>query len=167
MLEEVVNDETTQPGLASALLTLQEVQVQNPPLTETCGNEADDDGDGLVDEDCPEGSTPLTETCGNETDDDGDGTIDEEDCVLPPTETCGNQADDDGDGTVDEEDCVLPPTETCGNQADDDGDGTVDEEDCAITIRLRLVEMEPMMMVTEQLMRKNVSFLQQKYVTIA
>ena len=39
---------------------------------------------------------PPTETCGNEADDDGDGTIDEEECIIPPTETCGNETDDDG-----------------------------------------------------------------------
>src|SRR5687768_17761984 len=47
----------------------------------------------------------------NQADDDGDGTVDEEDCVVPPVESCGNETDDDGDGTVDEEECVVPPTE--------------------------------------------------------
>ena len=43
-------------------------------------------------------SSPA-ETCGNEIDDDGDGMIDEEDCVVSPAETCGNEVDDDGDGS--------------------------------------------------------------------
>ena len=130
MLKEVVDDNSTEPGLASSLTEIQE--EQNQPATETCGNEADDDGDGTIDENCPPLISTPTETCGNEADDDGDGTIDEEDCVVPPTETCGNEADDDGDGTIDEEDCVVPPTETCGNEADDDGDGIVDEEECIV-----------------------------------
>ena len=135
MLKQVVDDNTTEPGLASALTVIQE--DQNQPTTETCGNEADDDGDGIVDEDCAPSTSPPTETCGNEADDDGDGTIDEEDCVLPPTETCGNEVDDDGDGPIDEEDCVVPPTEICNNELDDDADGktdNADEDDCpAIT----------------------------------
>ena len=119
-------------------------EEQNSPLSETCGNQADDDGDGTIDEEeCSPTTLPPTETsteiCGNQADDDGDGTIDEEECsptTLPPTETsteiCGNQADDDGDGTIDEEECTLPPAEICGNQADDDGDGTIDEEECVL-----------------------------------
>ena len=78
-------------------------------------------------------TVPPTETCGNQADDDGDGIVDEEDLIVPPTETCGNQADDDGDGIVDEEDCDVPPTEICDNDLDDDADGKTDdadEDDC-------------------------------------
>jgi hypothetical protein len=135
LLDMLINDKTTEPELVSTLLVVQE--EQNSPLTETCGNQADDDGDGTIDEEeCSPTTLPPTETsteiCGNQADDDGDGTIDEEECTLPPAEICGNQADDDGDGTIDEEECTLPPAEICGNQADDDGDGTIDEEECVL-----------------------------------
>ena len=136
MLKDVVDDNTTEPGLASSLTEIQE--EQNQPATETCGNEADDDGDGTIDENCP----PL---------------------ISNPTETCGNEADDDGDGTIDEEDCVVPPAETCGNEADDDGDGTIDEEDCVVP-QLKHAAMKQTMMVMELLMKKIVLFLQLKYV---
>jgi hypothetical protein len=131
LIKEVINDKTTDPSLASSLLVLQEEQVPDKPLVETCGNQVDDDGDGTIDEDCGPVTTQPTETCGNQADDDGDGTIDEEECVVPPTETCGNQADDDGDGTIDEEECVVPPTEICDNGSDDDNDGKTDSADKA------------------------------------
>ena len=135
LLKQVVDDNSTEPGLASALTVIQE--DQNQLATETCANEADDDGDGIVDEDCAPSTLPPTETCGNETDDDGDGTIDEEDCVVSPTETCGNETDDDGDGTIDEEDCVIIQAEICDNGLDDDADGktdTADEDDCSVIL---------------------------------
>lgn len=46
--------------------------------SEICGNGKDDDGDGLIDEDC---NPPVEEICGNGIDDDGDGLIDE-DCPI-------------------------------------------------------------------------------------
>ena len=49
---------------------------------EICGDGIDNDGDGLVDEDCP----PPQEICGDGIDNDGDGLIDE-DCPPPPIET--------------------------------------------------------------------------------
>ena len=111
LLKEVVDDNTTDSGLASALTDIQE--QQNQPAVETCANEADDDGDGMIDENCPPLTSTPAETCGNSMDDDGDGTIDEEECVVPPTEICDNQLDDDVDGktdNADEEDCsaILP-----------------------------------------------------------
>ena len=130
LLKEVVDDNTTDSGLASALTDIQE--QQNQPAVETCANEADDDGDGMIDENCPPLTSTPAETCGNSIDDDGDGTVDEEECAVPPAETCGNSIDDDGDGTIDEEECVVPPAETCGNSIDDDGDGTIDEEECVV-----------------------------------
>jgi hypothetical protein len=131
LLKEVVDDKTTEPGFASALTVIQEEQISL--ITETCGNQADDDGDGITDENCEESTSTLIETCGNQADDDGDGMIDEEECTVPPTETCGNQADDDGDGMIDEEECTVPPVEVCDNDIDDDADGKIDdtnEDDC-------------------------------------
>ena len=133
LLKQVVDDNATEPVLASALTVIQE--DLNQPATETCGNEADDDGDGIVDEDCAPTTSPPAETCANETDDDGDGAIDEEDCVVSPAETCANETDDDGDGTIDEEDCVIIQAEICDNGLDDDADGKIDaadEDDCSV-----------------------------------
>lgn len=59
-----------------------------PPPSEICGNQIDDDHDGLVDEGCPlppppPPPPPPTEVCGDGVDNDGDGGIDEG-CVQPP-----------------------------------------------------------------------------------
>ncbi len=134
-----------------------------PIPLEICGNNVDDDGDELIDENPPCG----TETCGN-------GLVDAgEDCVSCPQdmpfgyckggpcnyELCGNNIDDDCDGLIDEgcepecgngavdvgENCEtcpqdMPPGycddgcddgccdyELCGNELDDDCDGLIDE----------------------------------------
>ena len=124
LLKQVVDDNSTEPGLASALTVIQE--DQNQLATETCANEADDDGDGIVDEDCAPSTLPPTETCGNETDDDGDGTIDEEDCVIIQAEICDNGLDDDADGktdTADEDDCsVILPAVVIKSAEDEEGE---------------------------------------------
>lgn len=69
-----------------------------PPPQEICGDKIDNDGDGLIDEDCP---PPPQEICGDKIDNDGDGLIDE-DCA-PPQEICGDKIDNDGDGKIDED----------------------------------------------------------------
>lgn len=90
---------------------------QTQPLTEICGNNIDDDKDGLIDEDCP------AEICGDGIDNNGDGKVDEN-CDPPdPEEICGNGIDDDKDGSIDE-DC---PAEICGDGVDNNGNGQVDE----------------------------------------
>ncbi|MCC6746556.1 MAG: hypothetical protein IT371_02795 [Deltaproteobacteria bacterium] len=124
--------------------------------SEVCGNQTDDDGDGLVDCRDPDclgqpgcNEPPRPEVCGNGLDDDGDGRVDckDPDCAAEPGcaglfELCANRQDDDGDGLVDcaDLDCVLDPackptTEDCNNRLDDDGDGLVDcrDPDCAGT----------------------------------
>lgn len=65
---------------------------------EICGDRIDNDGDGLVDEDC-------VEICGDHIDNDGDLLIDE------GCEICGDGKDNDGDGLVDE-DCEPGPIPT-------------------------------------------------------
>lgn len=70
--------------------------------SEICGNGKDDDGDGLIDEDCP---PSVEEICGDGIDNDNDGLIDE-DCPPPHEEICGNGIDDDGDGLIDD-DCPI------------------------------------------------------------
>ncbi|HUU33408.1 MAG TPA: fibronectin type III domain-containing protein, partial [Vicinamibacterales bacterium] len=82
-----------------------------PPPEEVCGDGIDNDGDGLIDEDCA--PAPI-EVCGDGIDNDGDGLIDE-DCV----EVCGDQIDNDKDGQIDEgceEPGALPgaPTRVSG-----------------------------------------------------
>ncbi len=97
LLKEVVDDNSTEAGLASSLTEIQE--EQNQPAAETCGNEADDDGDG---------------------------TIDEEDCVVPPTEICDNELDDDADGKADEadeDDCsTILPAVVIDSAEDEEGE---------------------------------------------
>jgi hypothetical protein len=58
-----------------------------PPPSEICGNGIDDDGDGQVDEGCPQSPPPPP---------------------PPPTEVCGDGLDNDGDGQIDEG-CAPPP----------------------------------------------------------
>ncbi|MHB8895043.1 MAG: Lcl domain-containing protein [Candidatus Geothermincolia bacterium] len=87
-----------------------------------CGNETDDDGDGLADEGCPETGTQ----CGNAADDDGDGYSDE---GCPETGgQCGDGKDDDADGYSDEG-CPETVTQCAGPNlsVDDDDDGFIDE----------------------------------------
>ncbi len=86
--------------------------VLGPP-EEICGDGIDNDGDGLVDEDCP----AVVEICGDGIDNDGDGLVDEG-CI----EICGDKIDNDGDGLIDEG-CI----EICGDKIDNDGDGLIDE----------------------------------------
>ena len=107
---------------------------------EICGNNKDDDGDGFVDETCPEIVDPADpEICGNGIDDDNDDFIDEN-CptnqVNPDQPDICNDIDDDGDRLIDEDcrgepaitDQVIPAqSEICGNGIDDDGDRLIDE----------------------------------------
>ena len=107
-------------------------------VEEICGNNLDDDCDGLTDWEDPdcelcgngdedEGENCLTcpqdmpsgaceEICGDSVDNDGDGFIDE------GCEICGNLIDDDEDSLIDEG-CGEPD---CSNGIDDDGDGEID-----------------------------------------
>ncbi|MFH1224404.1 MAG: CARDB domain-containing protein [Candidatus Diapherotrites archaeon] len=101
---------------------------------ETCGNNIDDDLDGMVDEDCTEVCTDgidndldgrIDEGCGEICDDHIDNDLDgltDEDCYTMP-EICGDGIDNDFDGRIDEG-CG----EICGNNIDDDLDGLIDEE---------------------------------------
>ena len=116
---------------------------------EICGNQIDDDGDGLTDcadPDCKNdpscAGTP--EVCTNGFDDDGDGFVDCQDtdcknhpsCTTKPKEQCTNGIDDDSDGLTDCNDpdcfnhssCKSTP-ENCTNGYDDDGDGLIDCKD--------------------------------------
>ncbi len=99
-------------GDAQPLVHIYEItNASLPPPTEICGDGIDNDGDGLIDENC-------VEICGDKIDNDKDGLVDEN-C----TEICGDKIDNDGDGLVDE-DCV----EVCGDKIDNDKDGLIDED---------------------------------------
>lgn len=76
-----------------------------PTPTEVCGDNIDNDSDGLIDEGCTAGgggTPPSPEVCGDGVDNDHDGQIDEG-CQSPTTpETCGDGLDNDRDGAIDE-----------------------------------------------------------------
>lgn len=113
----------------------------NLPQSEVCGNNVDDDKDGLVDEGCncptvpnSNGEIPNVPGCGGGDVDSGTTTS----CVPDgPTETqCEDGRDDDCDGNADCADpdctaaCTCEPVETkCGDGVDDDCDGKVDCSD--------------------------------------
>jgi len=135
---------------------IKEIDVLPPVETfEVCDNEADDDGDELVDcadPDCAgEPACKSPEFCWNidnpvdrnAIDDDGDGLAnwDDPDCAPTPwpcpPEVCDNAGDDDGNTLVDcdDPDCWDDPVcapEICDNDMDDDGDALVDcaDPDC-------------------------------------
>jgi hypothetical protein len=94
------------------------------PASELCGDSADNDGDGQVDEGCPpvcgDGKCNGIETCA----------ICKQDCgECPPScgdgkcngsETCKICPGDCGA-------CPAPPPEKCNDNVDNDGDGQIDE----------------------------------------
>ena len=105
---------------------------------EICDNFFDDDGDGFVDSDDPEGCTPVGggqsnfEICDDLIDDDGDGFVDSDDPEgCTPVDKCDLVRE------MRAQDCPVeegqPIFEICNNFFDDDGDGFVDE-DCPIPI---------------------------------
>jgi hypothetical protein len=145
LIEEVINDESTDKDLVSTLLVIKQEQTETDKIGETKGTVTDIDTNSeehtVLDAILSDAS--LLNAVAN---DDTTGPIlgsalldiQNEPVQNLSTETCANQVDDDADGTIDEEDCnpaTLPPiqtTETCANQVDDDADGTIDEEDCVV-----------------------------------
>jgi hypothetical protein len=118
-------------------------------FVEICGNDVDDDCNGLADcfdKACqadPSCINRKKELCDNRIDDDDNGLVDCEDpacfgdkaCATPGAEVCNNNLDDDDDGLVDckDSDCSKDPScqstpgdEICDNGKDDNGDGLVD-----------------------------------------
>ena len=47
ILENVINDETTDPGIVSNLVDLKQ-ETENAPISETCDNNVDDNADGMI-----------------------------------------------------------------------------------------------------------------------
>jgi hypothetical protein len=80
---------------------------------------------------CEDAVRPTAELCGNDVDDDCDGIVDDPHlctCERPGPELCGDGIDNDCDGLVDEECVVCTPTaEVCANGLDEDCDGRIDE----------------------------------------
>lgn len=135
---------------------IKEIDVLPPTETfEVCDNDADDDGDELIDcadPDCAgEPACKSPEFCWNidnpvdrnAIDDDGDGLAnwDDPDCAPTPwpcaPEVCDNVGDDDGNTLVDcdDPDCWADPAcapEICDNKVDDDEDTLIDcaDPDC-------------------------------------
>lgn len=90
------------------------------PTDEICGNDVDEDCNGIYDETCPRCIATGAEVC-NGKDDDCDGVVDEgvlNACggcgVVALTETCGNGRDDDCNGKVDDKcSCTEGDTQAC------------------------------------------------------
>lgn len=102
-----------------------------PRALEQCDGK-DQDCNGLVDD----GLTCIEADCGNEVDDDGDGLIDcvDPDCDGTCPEVCDDDRDNDGDGELDcaDESCWDAPTcveTTCIDGVDNEADGLVDCDD--------------------------------------
>ncbi len=117
------------------------LNVAQAQLNETdCadGRDLDDDGDvDCADSDCFADSA-CVETCDNNIDDNGNGLIDcfdVEYCGADPAclEDCSNGLDDNGDGLFDcdDPDCADNKVcvENCDNDVDDNGDGLIDCQD--------------------------------------
>ncbi|MBN2360081.1 MAG: hypothetical protein JXR83_11565 [Deltaproteobacteria bacterium] len=93
-----------------------------PAAAESCGNNQDDDCDGLVDEGCNPACTPTSEVCDG-IDNDCDQVVDEGVlnacgyCGAAPEEYCGDGLDNDCDGRVDEVEagcvCVGGDSQAC------------------------------------------------------
>ena len=109
---------------------------------EICGDGIDNDGDGLIDENCP---PPQEEICGDGIDNDGDGVVDEQPCrqidsdsdsIPDAVDNCPNvsnptQTNLDGDVVGDA--CDNCPTTPNSNQLDTDLDGVGDAcDNCSI-----------------------------------
>lgn len=124
-----------------------------PAKVEICGNNIDDDNNGLADcrdSACANLSTCIESNCSNGVDDDGDNLTDCFDtfdcsnnsaCRIAPPENCNNKIDDDNDGAIDcaDSDCArvcqqcvgsncggTGSTAQCSDSQDNDGDGLVD-----------------------------------------
>ena len=98
--------------------------------------DADDDGDGLIDEDLPSDMNNDGAPGIFGIDDDGDGRVDEEsndnddEQQNIDNEEIANQLDDDNDGALDEDVSADMNKDGCSGicQLDDDGDGVADED---------------------------------------
>ncbi|MEW6234290.1 MAG: type II secretion system protein [Candidatus Omnitrophota bacterium] len=98
-----------------------------PNIDEEIGNGKDDDGDGLIDEDCRLASVRISRTnvllpllAGDGMDNDGDGEDNDDD---PRTPAIADGIDNDGDGMIDE-----GIDEEIWDGFDNDKDGLIDED---------------------------------------
>jgi hypothetical protein len=154
-------DEGNIPGVrwacAQGLTCVEEISGISRCIQPQCSDNADNDGDGLIDfpfdPGCPDASgrseldpDPLP-ACANNVDEDRDGLFDfgeDPDCDSAADTfegpSCRDGIDNDGDGRIDfsgdDRGCSCPddPDEdrvnrACADQCDNDGDGLIDAED--------------------------------------
>ncbi len=111
---------------------------------EICGNELDDDRNGLTDcwdrEACASECT-TTEDCFDEIDNNYNGLadLDDPECAqyIPSPEVCWDFYDNDLDGFIDGDDFDCQESHNCNDGIDNDGNGLIDAEDilsCAAEI---------------------------------
>jgi hypothetical protein len=110
---------------------------------EICNDGLDNDGNGLVDENCgSESITKLVEGISNREIGNTNSPLPNDENLageqLPEQEICNNNQDNDGNGVVDEncgvsnnndenQNTVIPEQEICGDLKDNDGNGLADE----------------------------------------
>jgi hypothetical protein len=119
--------------------------LPNTVENEVCNDGTDNDGNGLVDENCGSGSESITKLVegiskGETSADIGlpktENSVNEQ---LPEQEICNDDQDNDGNGLVDEncqpvgnnnegnQNTAIPEQEICGDLIDNDGNGLADE----------------------------------------
>ena len=119
--------------------------LPNTVENEVCNDGTDNDGNGLVDENCGSGSESITKLVEGISRDEisinnplpkPDSSINEQ---LPEQKICNDDQDTDGNGLVDEncqpdsnnnegnQNKVIPEQEICGDLIDNDGNGLADE----------------------------------------
>ena len=142
ILENVINDETTDPGIVSNLVDLKQ-ETENAPISETCGNNVDDNVDGMIatvsDEGCAPTSTTnaiITDTTNSDTNANTTDTTNS-DTNANTTDTNTNTNTNTNTTDTNENSIVNttetntntttspPASETCDIGADNSTDGTI------------------------------------------
>jgi len=140
---ENIREQTVPPSapIGSSTLATAVLAVSLPNYIDLDGNgvaDADNDGDGRIDEDLPADSHNDIAPGLYQIDDDGNGVADfflspdgddDESNNLSQSEDGLNGADDDGDGSIDEDPGADTNADGCAGicGVDDDGDGSIDE----------------------------------------
>jgi len=140
---ENIREQTVPPSapIGDSILATAVLAVTLPAYIDLDGNgtpDADNDGDGLIDEDLPADTDNDGKPGISNIDDDGNGIKDfmlspvgddDESNDLSQNEDTLNGIDDDGDGSVDEDPGSDANGDGCGGVCgvDDDGDGSIDE----------------------------------------
>jgi hypothetical protein len=151
LLESVINDKTTDPGLVSTLVDQKQEETGNPAISETCNNGADNNVDGIIaiasNEDCAPSSTDTnantntntnttdtnanTNTNTNTTDTNAntntntnttDTNANTTTIIPPASETCDTGIDNNATGTTNV--ACTPPVSSCDTDIDNNVTGT-------------------------------------------